>query len=394
MRVSGHHLHPESVVVHIGVGQDSVYGAVSTPIYQTVTYQHPGAGLGRYDYSRTDNPTRTGLADGLARLEGGAGASLFSSGMAAIVALFHLLRQGEHVVLTEDLYGGTYRVLVDLFQRFGIAASFVNTQDIAAVEHAIRDTTRLLFIETPSNPHLMITDLRAMASLARDHHLWLAVDNTFMTPLRQRPLDLDADFVVYSATKYLSGHNDVLAGALISRDPDLAKKVAELANSTGGVLAPFDAWLVIRGLKTLAVRLDRQEANAAYVAKFLQSHPAVRNVYYPGLADHPGSALHRAQCLGPGAMVSFQLKARERSADLMDALKLILPAVSLGGTESLITHPDSETHRELPEGMRHRLGIGPGLMRLSVGVENREDLVHDLGQALDRVIEPIKGRDS
>lgn len=378
-------LHPESVVVHIGVGQDPVYGAVSTPIYQTVTYQHPGEELGRYDYTRTENPTRTGLSDGLARLEGGAAASLFSSGMAAIVALFHLLKQGDHVVLTEDLYGGTYRVLVDLFQHFGVTASFVDTQSIDAVAGAIRENTRLLFIETPSNPHLMVTDLKAMVSLARDHNIWLAVDNTFMTPLRQRPLDFGADFVVYSATKYLSGHNDVLAGALISRDPDLGRKVAELANSTGGVLAPFDSWLVMRGLKTLAVRLDRQESTAGYLAQFLTAHPAVSRVYYPGLADHPGRALHLSQSQGAGAMLSFQLKAQDRHADLMNALKLILPAVSLGGTESLITHPYTETHRELPEDVRRHLDIGPGLMRLSVGLENREDLAHDLGQALDDV---------
>lgn len=378
-------LHLESIVVHIGVGQDPVYGAVSTPIYQTVTYQHPGQELGFYDYSRTQNPTRTGLSEGLATLEGGAGATLFSSGMAAIVALFHLLKQGDHLILTEDLYGGTYRVLVDLFQHFGLQYSFVDTRDLDQVAAAIRPETRMIFVETPSNPLLMVTDVAAIAEMAHARGIWLAVDNTFMTPLRQRPLELGADFVVYSVTKYLSGHNDVLAGAIVAQDPDMAVKVAALSNSTGGVLAPFDAWLTIRGLKTLAVRLDRQESNARQVAAFLNEHPSVARVYYPGLSSHPGHALHQRQAAGPGAMVSFQLKSPERYTDFMDALRLVLPAVSLGGTESLVTHPFGETHREFPEDVRRRLGIIPGLMRLSVGLERADDLIADLGQALHSV---------
>ena len=381
--MSDERLHTESILVHIGVGQDPLYGSVSTPIYQTVTYQHPGGELGRYDYSRTENPTRTGLAQGLARLDGGAGATLFSSGMAAIVALFHLLRQGDHIVLTEDLYGGTYRVLVDLFSRFGVTASFVDTSDLEALEKAIVPETRLIFIETPSNPHLRISDVSAAARLAHAHHCWLAVDNTFMTPLRQRPLELGADFAVYSATKYLAGHNDVLAGALVSKDAAAAEQIAAVANSTGGVLAPFDAWLVMRGLKTLAVRLDRQEANAQAVAAFLSEHPLVERVYYPPLSAGSQARTHLSQCRGPGAMVAFQLQAHISYVQLMDALTLILPAVSLGGTESLITHPETETHRELPEELRNHLGIRPGLMRLSVGLEHVDDLILDLGQALD-----------
>ncbi len=378
-------LHPASQVVHIGVGQDPLHGAVSTPIYQTVTYQHPGSQLGRYDYSRTENPTRTGLSDGLAVLEGGAGASLFSSGMAAIVALFHLLNHGDHIILTEDLYGGTYRVLVDLFARFGLKASFVDTRDLQQIEAAMTTRTRLIFVETPSNPLLMVTDLAGAADIAHRHGAWLAVDNTFMTPLRQRPFDFGADFVVYSVTKYLSGHNDVLAGALIARTAENAQKAAAMANATGGVLAPFDAWLVMRGLKTLAVRIDRQESNAQAIAAFLAEHPGVAQVYYPGLADHPGRALHASQSRGPGAMVSFQLKRPDRYADFMDALRLVLPAVSLGGTESLVTHPFNETHREFPEDIRMALGIIPGLMRLSVGLEYVDDLVKDLDRALNAV---------
>lgn len=378
-------LHTESILVHIGVGHDPAYGSVSTPIYQTVTYRHPGEALGRYDYSRTENPTRSGLAEGLARLDGGSGASLFSSGMAAIVAIFHLLRQGDHVVLTEDLYGGTYRVLIDVFQRFGITASFVDTSNIDAVKRACLPNTRLLFVETPSNPHLRITDIGAMAAVARTRGFLLAVDNTFMTPLRQRPLDLGADFAVYSATKYLAGHNDVLAGALVSKDPDIRDTVAALANSTGGVLAPFDAWLVMRGLKTLAVRLDRQEATARTIAAFLSNHPRIQRVYYPDTALPEAVNRHNSQSTGPGAMVSFQLAEGMSYAAFMNALQLVLPAVSLGGTETLITHPDTETHRELPEGLRRHLGIQPGLMRLSVGLEHAEDLTQDLAQALDAV---------
>lgn len=375
----------DSAVVHIGVGQDPSHGAVSTPIYQTVTYQHPGAALGRYDYSRTENPTRTSLAEGLTQLEGGQGASLFSSGMAAIVSLFHLLHQGDHVILTEDVYGGTYRVLVDVFQHFGLRHTFVDTRNLDTVSKAILPETRLLFIETPSNPLLKISDIAALAEIAHQSEILFAVDNTFMTPLRQLPLELGADFSVYSATKYLSGHNDVLAGAVIARSPEMAERIASIANATGGVLAPFDAWLTMRGLKTLAVRLDRQESNAQKIAQFLSQHQTIDAVYYPGLADHEGRTLQERQAQGPGAMLSFQLKDPNGYVLLMDSLKLILPAVSLGGTESLLTHPFNETHREFPEDIRRRLGIGPGLMRLSVGLENSEDLIADLSQALQIV---------
>lgn len=378
-------LHPNSQVVHVGVGQDPAYGSVSTPIYQTVTYQHPGDHLGPFDYTRTDNPTRKSLADGLAAIEGGAGATLFSSGMAAITALFHLLHSQDHVILTDDLYGGTYRVLVDVFEHFGLTYTFVDTRNLEAVQQAFTPRTRLVFIESPSNPLLKITDLRAMARLAHAHGAWLAVDNTFMTALRQKPLNLGADFVVYSATKYLAGHNDVLAGAIVAKTAEIADALNALANTTGGVLAPFDAWLTLRGLKTLAVRLDRAEANAGAIASFLSEHPSVEAVFYPGLANHPGRDLHQRQANGPGAMIAFQLPDPSRVAEFLDALQLILPAVSLGGTESLMTHPFSETHREFPEPRRLNLGIRPGLMRLSVGLEYVDDLLADLDQALARI---------
>ncbi len=380
-----HARHPESTIVHIGAGQDPAYGAVSAPIYQTVTYQHPGSGLGPFDYTRTVNPTRSGLARGLADLEAAAGASLFSSGMAAITALCHLLDKESHVVLTEDVYGGTYRLLVDVFQRFGLSFSFVDTRPPDRVVKAFRPNTRLLFVETPSNPLLQITDLVAMREIAHQHDAWLAVDNTFMTPLRQRPLDLGADFSIYSATKYLAGHNDVLAGAIVASSSELAARVDELANATGGVLAPFDAWLVMRGIKTLAARLDRQEKTARQLATFLAQRRDVVRVYYPGLEASGGRDAHARQASGPGAMLSFQLQSAGHVPRLMDALQVILPAVSLGGVESLITHPFTETHREFPEHERYRLGIVPGLLRLSVGLEHPGDLQDDLAQALDRL---------
>lgn len=371
-----------SRVVHAGVGQDPLYGSVTTPIYQTVTYQHAGAGLGRFDYSRTDNPTRDSVGRALADLEGGAAASVFASGMAAITALFHLLGQGVHVVLTEDLYGGTYRLLEDVFRPFGLSATFVDTRDVDRVQAALRPETRLVFVETPSNPLLRVSDIQALAALAHAHGAWLAVDNTFMTFALQRPLALGADLVVYSATKYLAGHNDVLAGAVIAREAALGERLAYIANATGGVLAPLDSYLLLRGLKTLDVRLERQQANAELIVAQIASHPAVARVHYPTLHAQD-AAVQRRQARGSGGMVSFRLVDPNGAPRLMDNLRLILPAVSLGGVESLITHPYSETHREFPEPLRRALGFVPGLMRLSVGIEHGDDLVADLVQALD-----------
>ncbi|MCY0886506.1 MAG: PLP-dependent aspartate aminotransferase family protein [Firmicutes bacterium] len=379
--IATHRFGIDSLLAHAGTGQDPVYGSVTTPIYQTVTFQHRGDALGTYDYSRTRNPTRSALEEALTRLEGGAGARVFASGMAAITALFLLLHQGDHILLTDDLYGGTYRVLTDYLGHLGLDFDFVDTRDPQEVERHWRGTTRMLFVETPSNPVLRISDIRALAALAHRHDARLVVDNTFMTFYRQRPLELGADIVVYSATKYLAGHNDVLAGALVAREPEDAERLGEVANGTGGVLGPLDAYLTLRGLKTLGLRLTRQEENARRVARALADHPAVARVYYPEL-DPEANARHRRQAGGPGGMVSFVLRDPGRVAAVMDRLQLVLPAVSLGGTESLITHPYSETHRELPEPLRRRLGIVPGLLRLSAGVEDPDDLIWDLRQAL------------
>lgn len=376
---------PDTRVAHAGVGNDPAYGSVITPIFQTVTYQHTSNGFGPYDYSRTDNPTRRSLAQCMTELEGGAGTSVFGSGMAAITALAHLLKSGDHVVVTQDAYGGTYRLFHDTFQKFGVTATYVDTRDPDQVASALTARTRLVFIETPSNPLLQISDLKILTELAHDHGAWMAVDNTFMTFLRQRPFDFDADFVVYSATKYLAGHNDVVAGLVISRTAELAEEIAVICNASGGILGPWDSWLLLRGLKTLDLRLNRQEQNATALAQFLAQHPKIQAVYYPGLPEHPGTLLHQGQASGPGAMVSFRLHDPEFVGPMMDRLRCIIPAVSLGGVESLITHPFYETHRELPESVRMSLGITPGLVRLSVGIENVADLLADLDQALQAI---------
>ncbi len=374
--------HRETQLAQVGIHADPSYGSVSAPIYPSVTYQHGPEGLGPFDYSRTGNPTREALAEALASLEGGAGASLFSSGMAAIHAIAATLKQGDHVVLTEDVYGGTYRLFEDTFTKFGISTTYVNTRSLSQVRASMRPNTQLVFIESPSNPLLQVSDIRAISGIAHESGALIAVDNTFMTFLRQRPIELGADLVVYSATKYLAGHNDVLAGAVIARDPKRAEQIATIANACGGALSPIDSWLVMRGLKTLALRLNQQESSARQIAQFLDNHPGVVRAYYPDLGTDEDIALHQRQATGPGAMVSFQLPAHVDPGYFSSRLRCILPAVSLGGVESLITHPYTETHRELPEAIRIALGIHPGLMRLSVGIEHPDDLVNDLETAL------------
>ncbi|MGC8486973.1 MAG: trans-sulfuration enzyme family protein [Clostridia bacterium] len=375
----------ESRIAHVGVGSDPRFGAVTVPVYQAVTYQHPGSGLGPFDYTRTANPTRTAAEQALADLEGGAGATLFASGMAAITAVLHLLRQGDHIVLTQDLYGGTYRVLHDIFEPLGLRAEFVDTTRPEVVREAVRPETRLIFVETPSNPLLRVSPLQALSAIAHEAGALMAVDNTFMTFARQRPLDHGADLVLYSATKYLAGHNDVLAGLVVAQSAELSTRIAEIQNATGGVLAPWDTYLLLRGLKTLALRLNQAEQSARRIAESLLGHPAVARVFYPQvpMVSAEAARLHQSQASGTGAMVSFQLRELDAVGRLMDSLQLILPAVSLGGVESLITHPYSETHREFPEERRLELGFVPGLMRLSVGIEDVEDLVEDLKEALN-----------
>ncbi len=367
-----------------GVGQDKVTGAISFPIYPSATYRHPELGESTgYDYTRSGNPTRQVLEQALADLESGSRGLAFSSGMAALTTLFLHFSAGDHLVVSEDLYGGTYRVLEQIFGKFDLKASYVDTSDTTAVAAACTPATKALLVETPGNPLLGIADLRALSEFCHEHHLLLLVDNTFLTPVLQRPLELGADVVIHSATKYLGGHNDLCAGALITRDSTLGEQLYFLQNSTGAILPPQDCWLLIRSLKTLALRMERHCRNAQLVAEWLQQHASVQQVYYPGLIDHPGHLVNAAQADGHGGMVSFRLDTPERAASTLKNLQRISFAESLGGVETLITLPAVQTHSDVPKEERERLGVCDCLLRLSVGIEDIEDIIADLEQALD-----------
>jgi cystathionine gamma-synthase/cystathionine beta-lyase len=374
----------ESRLVQLGVGRDEKTGAISFPIYPSATYRHPGVGESTgYDYTRSGNPTRQLLEEGLALLEGGSRGLAFSSGMAALTTLFLHFSAGDHLIVSEDLYGGTYRVLAQVFAKLGLAASYVDTTDTAAVAAAVTERTRALLVETPGNPLLGVADLAALAALCRERNLLFVVDNTFLTPALQRPLDLGADVVVHSATKYLGGHNDLCAGALVAKDPALGERLYFLQNSTGAVLPPQDCWLLIRSLKTLALRLARHCENALAVARWLKSHPKVTAVYYPGLAEHPGHELSKHQAKGFGGMLSFRVESPACARQALKRLRLISFAESLGGVESLMTLPAVQTHGDIPQEERERLGISESLLRLSVGIEDVNDIIADLEQALN-----------
>ncbi len=368
---------------------DPTTGAVSVPIYQSATFRHPGlAETTGWDYTRQGNPTRTELEKSLALLEGGVAALAFTSGMAAVAAILDLLSSGDHVVLSEDLYGGTYRLFDELGRRRGILFDFVDTSDLATTEAAFKRTTRLLIVETPSNPMMRVSDIAALARLARAAGALFAVDNTFLSPYYQRPLELGADLVFHSGTKYLAGHNDTLAGFIACADAGLADRLALIQKTTGAPLAPLDSWLVLRGMKTLAVRMEKQQANAMELAVWLRGHPAVSAVHYVGLPDHPGHALNARQASGFGSMISFSVKSASFVPVLLSSVRLVLFAESLGGVESLITYPMTQTHAAMPEAYRRRVGVDDRLLRLSVGIEDVRDLVADLGQALDEALSP------
>lgn len=374
----------DTQTVQIGLDWDAHTGAVSIPIYQSATFRHPGLGQSTgFDYSRSGNPTRLALENGIARLDGGCRGFAYSSGMAAITSLLLLFKSGDHLIVTEDLYGGTCRLFDKVLTRFGLIFTYVDTSDTDAVRAAIRSTTKALFVETLTNPLLKFTDLKALSSLCRDHELLLIADNTFLTPYLLRPLDLGADITVYSATKYLSGHNDTVAGVVVAKDPDLAERIYFHQNSAGAVLGPQDSWLVIRGMKTLGVRLDRQQQNALKLANWLRKHPLVRKVFYPGLEDHPGHGLMKEQAQGFGAMIAFEVASHKLVEQILLKTQLISFAESLGGVETLMTFPEGQTHADIPADLRARLGINDVLLRLSVGIENVEDLIADLDQALN-----------
>ncbi len=375
-------------LVHGFSGADPVTGAISFPIYQTATFCHPAVGESTgFDYSRAQNPTRQELESTLAALEQGSLCRAFSSGMAAIAAVFHLLRPGQHVILSEDLYGGTYRLAKEAFEPYGISFEYIDTADVAALAGAIRPETAMIFLETPSNPMMRITDIGAVKQLIGDRKIYLVVDNTFLTALWQKPLLLGADIVVYSGTKYLCGHNDVIAGFLVvGNNQELADRLARFSMSEGAVLGVFDCWLMLRSLKTLSVRLLRQADNALKIAAFLQSHSQVTAVYYAGLPESPGYKISCSQATGFGAMISFRVQSAELAKEILRRVKLIYFAESLGGVESLITYPFLQTHSEIPKDHRDRLALDDTLLRLSVGIEDVEDIIEDLEQAfaLDR----------
>jgi cystathionine gamma-synthase len=377
------HFTKETNLIQLGVGFDDKTGAISVPIYPSATYRHPEVGKSTgYDYTRSGNPTRQVLESGLAELEGGSRGLVFSSGMAALTTFFLHFSQGDHLIVSEDLYGGTYRVLDQIFANFGLTVSYVNTTDTEAVTAAISDQTRALLVETPGNPLLGISDLAALGKLCQQHEILFAVDNTFLTPILQRPFEFGADVVIYSATKYLGGHNDLCAGVLVARDEKLGERLYFLQNSTGAILPPFDCWLLLRSLKTLTLRIDQHCKNAIIVAKWLEQHPKVTEIYYPGLKQHPGHELSKNQAKGFGGMLSFRVSTAEHARAVLKRLKLISFAESLGGVESLMTLPAIQTHADIPEAERERLGICERLLRLSVGTESVEDIIADLQQAL------------
>ena len=373
----------ETRLVQLGVGIDERTGAISLPIHPSATYRHPGVGESTgYDYTRSVNPTREVLEAGVASLEGGARGLAFSSGMAALTTLFLHFAKGDHLIVSEDLYGGTYRVLDQVFANFGLTVTYVDTTDATAVAKALTAHTKALLVETPGNPLLGIADLAALGQICREHKLLFAVDNTFLSPILQRPFEFGADVVIYSATKYLGGHNDLCAGILVAREATLGDRLYFLQNSTGAILPPFDCWLLLRSLKTLTLRIERHCKNALIVAHWLEQHPKVTAVYYPGLERHPGHELSCRQASGFGGMLSFRVTNDELARNVLKRLQLISFAESLGGVESLMTLPAVQTHGDIPKEERQRLGICESLLRLSVGTESHEDIIADLEQAL------------
>jgi cystathionine gamma-lyase / homocysteine desulfhydrase len=371
-------------MIHAGIPGDEHTGAVTFPIYQTSTYKQERIGQHKgYEYSRTGNPTRNALERLIADLENGTSGFAFGSGMAAITSVMMLLNQGDHVVLTDDVYGGTYRVITKVLDRFGISSTFVDSSDPAKVKEAIQENTKAIYVETPTNPLLKITDLKKMAQIAREHQLLLIVDNTFSTPYWQNPLDLGADIVLHSATKYIGGHSDVVAGLVVVNSEDLAEKVHFIQNSVGGVLGPQDSFLLIRGIRTLGLRMEAHEANAHKLADFLNSHSKVKHVFYPGLPSHPGHEIASEQASGFGGMISFDVGSAEKADQLLAKTHYFTLAESLGAVESLISVPARMTHASIPVERRAELGITEGLVRISVGVEDAEDLIEDLKQALE-----------
>lgn len=373
----------ETISVRGASGGDSITGAISYPIYQSTTFKHPELNKSTgYDYSRTNNPTREEVERTICLLEEGTEALAFSTGVAAITACFHLFKPGDHIIVSEDLYGGTFRLFDDIYSVFGIKYTFVDTTSLDRIKESITNETKAIFIETPSNPLMRVSDISAISYLCKKNKLTLIVDNTFLTPYFQKPLLLGADIVIHSGTKFLGGHNDVLSGFLTANDKDIISKLRVVQNSTGATLSAFDSWLLLRGLKTLSIRLDKSQENAILISDYLKRNENIEKVYYVGLEDHEGYDVNSVQSTGYGSMISFKVKKVSLVAKLLKKLEVISFAESLGGVETLITYPYTQTHVDMPNDLKQRLGVDERLLRLSVGIENINDLLDDLKSVL------------
>ncbi|WP_426449149.1 aminotransferase class I/II-fold pyridoxal phosphate-dependent enzyme [Paenibacillus sp. S-38] len=381
----------ESRLAQIGSIEEPVTGAVSFPIYNSTAFRHPKLGQSTgFDYARTKSPTRTVLEKAIAELESGDAGFACSSGMAALQTIFALFRQGDHLIVSLDLYGGTYRLLEKIMSRFGVTATYVDTNDLDALEASVQPGTKAVLIETPTNPLMMVTDIELVCTWAKKKGILTIVDNTLLTPFFQRPIELGADIIIHSATKYLGGHNDVLAGLIVTKGKELSEEMAFLHNSIGAVLGPQDSWLLMRGMKTLALRMERHQYNATKIATFLQEHPDVETVYYPALASHPGHEIQNRQSSGNTGIFSFKMKDARTIEPILRHIKLIAFAESLGGVESLMTYPAVQTHADIPEEIRRKVGVDEKLLRYSVGIEHADDLIADLSRAIELAKQEIE----
>lgn len=368
--------------IHAGQEPEPVTGAVTTPIYQTSTYVQPELGRHKgYEYARTKNPTRSALEANLAALEGGKYGHCFASGMSATDCIFRMFQSGDHFIAGENLYGGSFRLFDKVLKKYGLEFTYVDTREVKNIEDAIRPETKLLFLETPTNPMMSLTDIEAASRIARARNVLVVVDNTFCSPAIQRPLDLGADIVMHSTTKFLNGHSDSVGGVVVSKDDEIAEQLGFLQNAVGAILSPFDSWLVLRGTKTLALRMKQHNENGVAIADYLSKQKKVQKLYYPGLASHPQHELAKRQMKGFGALISFDLGSKDNAKKFLDRVRLCSLGESLGGVETLISHPASMTHGSVPQETRTRLGITDGLVRISVGVEDVDDLIADLENA-------------
>ncbi len=374
----------KTLMIHGGISLDKNTGAVSIPVSHASTFKQDGIGNFKYEYARTGNPTREALEHLVADLEGGVAGFAFSSGMAAITSVMQLFSSGDHIVFTDDVYGGTYRLMSKVLNRFNIESDFVDTSDLSVVKEAIKPNTKAIFIETPTNPLLKVTDLKAVAKLAKENNLLLIVDNTFATPYWQNPIEQGADIVLHSATKYLGGHSDVVAGVVVVNSEQLREDLHFIQNSVGAILGPQDSWLLIRGIKTLAVRMEEIEENSRKIADYLKNHSIVQKVFYPGFEDHPGHEIHKNQTRGFGGMISFDVGSGELADKILEKTRFFTLAESLGAVESLISLPAKMTHASIPKERRDELGITEGLIRISVGLEDVQDLIEDLENAFNQ----------